>query len=192
MAELWLIRHGETVWSVSGAHTGTTDIPLTPAGEAQAAGIRTTLADRKFSLVLSSPLRRARKTCELAGFGNVMQIEPRLTEWNYGSYEGLTTPEIRKKIPGWSPFKDGFPGGELLEQVASRARAVIDRAVASDRAVATDGDVALFAHGHILRILTACWLGLPADAARLFALNPAGVSTLGYERETRVIQHWNR
>ena len=186
MAELWLIRHGETAWSLSGAHTGTTDIPLTPAGEAQAAGIRTTLADRKFSLVLSSPLLRARKTCELAGFGDVMQIEPRLTEWNYGSYEGLTTLEIRKENPGWSPFKDGFPGGESLEQVASRARAVIDRAVASN------GDVALFAHAHILCILTACWLGLPADAARLFALNPAGISTLGYERETRVILHWNR
>ena len=192
MAELWLIRHGETAWSVSGAHTGTTDIPLTPAGEAQAAGIRTMLSDRKFALVLSSPLQRARKTCELAGFGDVMQIEPCLTEWNYGRYEGLTTVEIRKENPGWSPFTDGFPGGESLEQVYSRARAVINRAVASDRVVASNGDVALFAHGHILRILTACWLGLPADAARLFALNPAGISTLGYERETRVILHWNR
>ena len=185
MADLWLIRHGETAWSLSGAHTGRTDIPLTPAGEEQAAGIRTKLGGRNFALVLSSPLERARRTCELAGFAGVMQLEPNLAEWAYGQYEGKTTAQIRVERPGWAPFKDDFPGGETLADVAVRAQAVIDRAVTAG------GDVALFAHGHILRVLAACWLGLPPQGARYFTMSPAGVSTLGYERENRVILRWN-
>jgi broad specificity phosphatase PhoE len=183
--ELWLIRHGETAWSLSGAHTGRTDIPLTPAGEKRATGLKGKLAGHNFALVLTSPLQRARRTCELAGFGATAQIEPNLSEWDYGGYEGKTTDEIHRERPGWSLFRDGVPRGESIQQVAARADAVIDRALKAD------GDVALFAHGHILRILAACWVGLPPDAARLLVLSPAGISRLGYERETRAIVLWN-
>lgn len=183
--ELWLIRHGETAWSLSGAHTGRTDIKLTKTGEERAMKIRTTLAGHSFAEVLTSPLQRARKTCELAGFGDKAQIEPNLAEWDYGSYEGRTTDDIHRDRPGWDLFRDGVPDGETIDQVAVRAQAVIDRALQAD------GDVALFAHGHILRILAACWLGLAPDAARFFALGTAGISTLGHERETRVIVRWN-
>jgi probable phosphoglycerate mutase len=182
---LWLIRHGETTWSLSGAHTGRTDLPLTAAGEQKAAKIGDKLAGQKFALVLVSPLERARRTCEIAGLGAQAQIDPDLLEWNYGDYEGRTTDEIRKERPGWLLFRDGVPNGETIEQVAERARRVIDRAVASG------GETALFAHGHILRILGACWLTLPPNDARLFALSTASVSTLGYEHETRVITRWN-
>jgi probable phosphoglycerate mutase len=186
MAEhIWLIRHGETEWSLSGAHTGRTDLPLTPAGEAQAAHMKTVLAGHPFALVLSSSLQRARKTCEMAGFGDVLKIDANLLEWDYGAYEGRTTAEIHRERPGWDLFRDGVPGGETIEQVAARARAVIKRALHAD------GDAALFAHGHILRILTACWLELNPNNARLFALGAAGISTLGYEHETRVIERWN-
>jgi broad specificity phosphatase PhoE len=193
--ELWLIRHGETEWSLSGAHTGRTDLPLTAEGERKAAGLRARLAGHNFALVLTSPLQRARRTCELAGFGASAQIDPDLLEWDYGAYEGLSTDDIHRERPGWSLFRDGVPGGETIGQVALRARAVIERAVAlSPNAAdpnAAEGDVALFAHGHILRILTACWLELPPEAARFFALGTAGISTLGHERETRVIVRWN-
>jgi probable phosphoglycerate mutase len=182
---LWLIRHGETAWSLSGAHTGRTDIPLTAMGEERASKIGGRLAGQKFALVLVSPLQRARRTCELAGYGAQAVVTPDLLEWNYGSYEGRTTDEIRSERPGWSLFRDGVPEGETIEEVAVRARRAIERAAAAD------GDTALFAHGHILRILTACWLGLPPEDARLFALGTAGISTLGYERETRVITRWN-
>jgi len=185
MPELWLIRHGETEWSLSGAHTGRTDIPLTAAGRAQAAAIGRYLAGRPFALVLYSPLARARDTCELAGFGSRAAADPNLREWDYGECEGRTTREIRERIPGWSLWVDGPPGGETVEQVAARAEAVIARASAAP------GDAALFAHGHVLRILTARWLGLEPAAGRLFALETAAVSTLGYERETRVITRWN-
>lgn len=184
--QLWLIRHGQTEWSLSGAHTGLTDLPLTPEGEKQAEGLRERLCGHNFALVLTSPLQRARHTCELAGFGGKAQIEPNLVEWDYGAYEGLTTADIQRNRPGWSLFRDGVPGGETIEQVGTRARAVIDCAVGAG------GDVALFGHGHILRILTACWLGLPPDAARLFALGAAGISTLGYEHQDRVIVRWNQ
>jgi probable phosphoglycerate mutase len=183
--ELWLIRHGETEWSLSGAHTGRTDLPLTPNGEMRAARVGKLLAGHDFAMVLTSPLQRARRTCELAGLGGKALVDPNLAEWDYGRYEGRTTSEIQEERPGWSLFRDGVPGGETIEQVAVRAQAVIDRAAAAW------GDVALFAHGHILRILAACWLGLPPDAARLFALGTASVSTLGYERETRVIARWD-
>jgi probable phosphoglycerate mutase len=182
---LWLIRHGETAWSLSGAHTGRTDIPLTPVGEEKAAKIREKLAGQTFGLVLVSPLERARKTCEIAGFGAQAQIDPDLLEWNYGDYEGRTTAEIRVSQPDWSIFSGDVPNGETIEQVAGRARRVIDRAVAAN------ANVALFAHGHILRILAACWLGLPPVDAKLLALSTASVSTLGFEHETRVITRWN-
>lgn len=184
--EIWLIRHGETEWSLSGAHTSRTDLPLTPRGKEKAEMIGAELIDRNFALVLTSPLRRARETCEAAGFANVALVDPNLQELDYGDYEGLTTAEIQRERPGWSLWRDGCPNGETFEHAAARSESVIARALASD------GDAALFAHGHILRILAACWLGLAPDAARLFALSTASLSTLGYERETRVITRWNR
>ena len=186
--ELWLIRHGETAWSLSGAHTGTTDLPLTPAGEEKARALGSKLAGHRFALVLTSPLQRARRTCELAGLGSQAQVEPNLREWDYGKYEGLTTEDIQRGRPGWSLFRDGVIGGETVDQVGVRAAAVIDRATP---ALQTGGDVALFAHGHILRILTARWLGLPPADARLFALGTASISKLGHEHENRVIVEWN-
>jgi probable phosphoglycerate mutase len=185
MPELWLIRHGETEWSLSGAHTGRADIPLTAAGRRQAAAIGRYLAGRPFALVLVSPLARARDTCELAGFGSRAETDANLCEWDYGECEGLTTNEVRQRIPGWELWVDGPPGGETVEQVAARAEAVIARAGAAP------GDVALFAHAHVLRILTARWLELEPAGGRLFALETASVSRLGYERETRVITRWN-
>ncbi len=183
--DLWLFRHGETAWSLSGAHTGTTDLPLTDAGRIRAEALGRYLNGRHFALVLTSPLTRARETCRLAGYGDVAQIDPNLQEWNYGDYEGRTTTEIRKQAPGWVLWKDGVPNGETVDQVAGRARAVIERAASAG------GDVALFAHGHILRILTACWLGLEPAGGRLFALGTGSLSILGYERDTRVITLWN-
>jgi broad specificity phosphatase PhoE len=183
--ELWLIRHGETEWSRSGAHTGRTDIPLTVAGRSNAAAIGRRFAGRSFALVLTSPRQRARETCRLAGYGELAQVEPNLAEWDYGDYEGRITTDIQKERPGWYLWTDGVPNGETIAQVAARADAVIARALTAD------GDVALFAHGHILRILTARWLGLDPQCGRLFALGTASVSRLGYERETRVISCWN-
>jgi broad specificity phosphatase PhoE len=183
--ELRLIRHGETEWSLSGAHTGRTDIPLTPNGEAKARALAPKLAGHPFALVLTSPLQRARRTCELAGLGAGAQLEPNLEEWNYGEYEGLSSDDIHRNRPGWNPFDDGFPGGETIDQVAARAQDVIRRALKAE------GDVALFAHGHILRILSACWLSLRPSDARLFALGTASISKLGYEHTSRVISEWN-
>jgi probable phosphoglycerate mutase len=182
---LWLIRHGETEWSLSGAHTGRTNIPLTAAGEESARAIGRELAGKSFSLVLTSPLRRATRTCELAGFGDDAQVDPNLAEWNYGDYEGLTSAQIRVQRPDWSVFRDGVPGGETIGQVAARAHDVIDRVAQ------IEGDVALFAHGHILRILTACWLGLPPEDGKMFVLGTGAISSLGYEHETRAILRWN-
>lgn len=184
--ELWLFRHGETEWSRSGAHTGRTDLPLTDAGRERAAAIGRCVAGRQFALVLTSPLQRARETCALAGYSDVAQIEPDLREWDYGDYEGRTTADIRKEDPGWFLWSDGVPNGETVGEVAARAEAVIDRAMKAA------GDVALFAHGHVLRILTACWLELPPGDGRLFALSTGSVSVLGYEHETRVISRWNQ
>lgn len=182
---LWLIRHGETEWSLSGAHTGLTDIPLTAAGQDRARAIGDKLAGIDFAMVLTSPLTRARQTCELAGFGDRAIVEPNLVEWNYGDYEGMTTADIRKERPGWYLFRDGVPGGENVEQVGARARLVIERALT------TDGNVALFGHGHILRILTACWLELPPVDGKHFVLDTAGIAMLGFEHGTRAIQRWN-
>lgn len=183
--ELWLIRHGETEWSRSGAHTGRTDLSLTDVGREKASELGRYLSGRQFALVLTSPLMRARDTCQLAGYGDAAEVEPNLSEWDYGDYEGRTTSDIQKEVPGWSLWKSGVPHGETIDQVAGRAESVITRASQAG------GDVALFAHGHILRILTACWLALPANAGRLFALGTASLSTLGYERTTRVITRWN-
>jgi len=185
MSDLWLIRHGETEWSLLGAHTGRTDIPLTEMGREQARELGEFLAGRSFALVLTSPLSRARDTCELAGFGSRAEVDPNLREWDYGDYEGRTTREIRERDPHWSLWRDGTPGGEGAAQVAARAEAVIARADG------VAGEVALFAHGHLLRVLAARWLGLEAADGRLFALGTASASTLGYERETRVITLWN-
>ena len=184
--QLWLIRHGETEWSLSGAHTSRTDIPLTERGKERAAKIRDYLAQRKFSLVLTSPLLRARETCRIAGYADMAQIEENLREWDYGIFEGRTTADIRKDQPDWSIWDSPVPEGEPVEHVAARAQKVIDRALQAG------GDVALFAHAHILRILAATWLGLEPRGGRLFALGTGSVSTLGYERETQVISTWNR
>ena len=184
--EIWLIRHGETEWSKSGAHTGRTDIPLTDEGRRRAKELRGALAGHRFAIVLVSPMQRARETCALAGFGDVAQIDPNLCEWNYGDYEGKSTAQIRQQRPNWNLWKDGVVNGETVEQVGARAQAVIARVKP------VEGEVALFAHGHILRILTACWLGLPPDAGRLFALDTGSMSMLGFERDTQVISKWNQ
>jgi broad specificity phosphatase PhoE len=183
--ELWLIRHGETEWSTAKRHTGRTDIALTPTGERQAAVLSRTLAGRRFTLVLCSPLRRARETCKLAGYGDAASVTDDLLEWNYGVYEGKTTQEVRVEQPGWTIWTASVAQGESVEQVGRRAQRVIDRALA------VDGDVILFAHAHILRILTACWLGLAPDAGRLFVLRTASISVLGFEHDMRVITRWN-
>ncbi len=183
--EIWLVRHGETEWTVSGAHTGRTDIPLTAAGERHAVEIAGCLAGRRFALVLTSPLQRARETCRLAGYGDAAQIEPDLREWDYGLYEGRTSAEIRKEAPGWTIWTSPVPQGETIAQMAARAGRVIARALDAG------GDVALFAHGHLLRVLAACWLGLPPEDGKLFALGTASLSVLGWEHETRVIARWN-
>ncbi len=184
--EIWLFRHGETEWSKSGAHTSRTDLPLTGAGRERATALGRYLVGRTFALVLTSPLQRARDTCALAGYGAAAQIEGNLREWDYGDYEGRSTADIRKDRPNWFLWRDGVPNGETVEQVGARAQLVIARALQ------TNGDVALFAHGHILRILTACWLGLPPDDGRLFALGTGSISILGYEHETQVITRWNQ
>ena len=183
--EIVLVRHGETEWSRSGRHTGRTDIALTEAGVLGAQAIGRYLAGRTFAEVLTSPLTRARETCRLAGLASGAHTDANLIEWDYGIYEGRTTPDIRRETPGWSVWLSPITGGESLEQVAARAGHVIERASA------TAGHVAIFAHAHILRILAACWIGLPPVAGRALALDTASVSVLGFERQTRVIRHWN-
>ena len=185
MRELWLIRHGETEWSRSGQHTGRTDLPLTVQGERQAALLGRRLAGRKFALVLTSPLGRARETCRLAGYGAAARDEPELMEWDYGAYEGRTTAQIREEVPGWIIWKNGVSGGESADQVGARC----DRVILACTDV--EGSVALFAHGHVLRILAARWLGLPAAGGRYLALDTASLSVLGHEHEARVIRNWN-
>ena len=182
--DLWLVRHGETEWSAAGRHTSSTDMALTPEGERKAAAVGRMLAGKQFALVLSSPLRRALETCRLAGYNAA--IEPDLHEWNYGSYEGLTTAQIQVENPNWTIWTGTPPGGESADEVAARA----DRVIA--RAVATGGDVALFGHGHMLRVLAARWIKLDPTNGRLFALSTGSISVLGYEREARVLQMWNR
>ena len=187
--ELWLVRHGETEWSLSGAHTSRTNIPLTDEGRKRAEKLKDYLKGTTFATVFESPMQRARETCAIAGFGDVAVVDDGLKEWDYGVYEGKTTKEIQAKIPGWSVWKNEIVGGETVEHVGERADGVIARALAD---APDGGKVALFAHAHILRILAARWLGLDADGGRLLGLGTGSVSVLGWERETRVIQSWNR
>ena len=183
--ELVLVRHGETEWTLSGQHSGRTDVPLTEAGRRQVAGVGPRLAGRDFALVLASPLSRAWDTAALVGFADRAEPCDDLMEWDYGDYDGVTTAEIRTERPGWTVWADGVPNGETVDDVGRRA----DRAVG--RAREAGGDVVLFSHGHFLRILAARWVGLsPADGRRL-ALGPGSVSVLGWERETPVIVSWN-
>ena len=182
---VFAIRHGETEWSLNGRHTGTTDIPLTDNGRRLAERLRAALNGRTFALVLVSPLQRARETCELAGVAARAIIEPDLIEWNYGKYEGLTPREIDRQAPGWLIFRDGCPGGETPEQVGARA----DRVIA--RARAFEGDVALFAHGHVLRVLVARWLGLPPGAGQHFLLDTGTLSLLAHYHGIPALKTWN-
>jgi broad specificity phosphatase PhoE len=184
MPEVVLLRHGETEWSATGRHTGTTDVPLTEAGRAEARAVGALLAGRPFARVLVSPLERAAVTCELAGLGPA-EVVGDLCEWDYGELEGRTTEEIREGLPGWTVWTGPVPGGEVVEDVGHR----VDRVIATVREV--DGDVAIVAHGHLLRVLAARWLGLPPDAGRLLALSTATVSVVGWEREQPVVRRWN-
>lgn len=183
--ELWIVRHGETAWSRSGQHTGRTDVPLTPAGEEQAAALRGRLGAHPFALVLSSPLRRAWDTCRLAGLGGAARATDDLLEWDYGAYEGRTRADIQREVPGWNLWTQGVPGGETAEAVGARAGRLIEVALAAP------GDVALFGHGHVLRVLAACWLQLSPRQGRLFALDTASLGVLGHENASRVIRRWN-
>jgi probable phosphoglycerate mutase len=182
---VFLVRHGETEWSRSGQHTSTTDLPLLTAGVADAEALGRRLRAYDLALVLTSPMIRARETARLAGLGDAVEVMEDLRELGYGEYEGRTTPEIRRERPGWTIWTDGAPGGEPLAQAGARVDRVIERALTAD------GDVALFAHGHILRILGARWLGLPPQAAAGLALSTASLCRLGFERERRVIWLWN-
>lgn len=181
-----LVRHGETEWSRTGRHTGTSDIPLTEEGRRQASSLGPALRAWRFALVLTSPLQRALETCRLAGYGEAAQVRPDLAEWDYGRYDGLTSKQIEAIDPGWSLWRDGGPGGEQAVDVGRRA----DRVIAEVRAVA--GDVLIFAHGHVLRVLTARWLGEPPEGGRHYALQTAALSVLGYEHVDPVIRRWNQ
>jgi len=183
--KVYLLRHGETEWSLNGRHTGVTDIPLTENGRKLARQLRPILAREKFVMVLTSPLQRARETCELAGLGTLASVDRDLMEWNYGEYEVLTTEQIRQTRPDWSVFRDGCPGGESPLQVSVRA----DRIVSRVRAV--DGNVALFSHGHILRVLAARWINLSASYGENFLLDTATLNVLGYYRESPAFKIWN-
>jgi probable phosphoglycerate mutase len=179
------IRHGETEWSLNGRHTGTTDKPLTDKGRRQAALLRPALSRYTFALVLVSPMQRARETCELSGLGNEALVDSDLVEWNYGIYEGLTTQQIHETAPGWLIFRDGCPGGETPGEIGAR----VDRVIARARAVA--GDVALFAHGHVLRVLAARWLGLTAGAGQHFLLDTGTLCVLSDDRGVPALKRWN-
>lgn len=183
---IWLIRHGETEWSLSGRHTGTTDIALTEQGRKQASALAPLLATQKFDLVLTSPMQRAIETCRLADLGAQAEVEPDLHEWNYGVYEGRTTADIREQVPDWSVWTSPIPEGESRAQVGVRAQALIDRLLSRDVS-----NIALFSHAHFLRALASVWAtGAPALGEHL-ALNTAAISVLGFEREVRAIITWN-
>ena len=183
--EVVLIRHGETAWSLSGQHTGMTDIPLTQRGRLAAQGLAPVLAEFDFSMVLSSPLQRAASTCQLAGLGDPMMLEPDLVEWNYGSYEGLTSQQIEQLAPGWLVFNDGCPGGESPEQIGER----VDRVISRVRSQA--GRVALFAHGHVLRVLVARWLGFEPREGSHFLLDTSTLNILSYYKGVPAVKCWN-
>jgi len=184
-AELWLFRHGETEWSLNGKHTSYTDLPLTEHGREQATALAPVIAKTQFDLVLTSPRQRARDTAALAGLGDRAEVEPNLQEWNYGVYEGKSTPEIQATEPGWSVWANPITGGESVDQVAARAQQVIDRCLQHG------GRCALFAHAHIFRILAAVWVQQPGVFGQRLTLSTATVSVLGWEHGTRVITRWN-
>ena len=184
MTEVVLVRHGETEWSVAGLHTSVTDIPLTERGREAARRVGEGLAGRSFALVLTSPRQRARDTAALAGFPDA-EVDEDLAELGYGEYEGVSTAQVRETRPGWDVWRDGSPGGEPLPDAARRADRVIERALGAG------GDVLIFAHGHLLRILAARWIELPPEAGGRLALGTAAASTLGFERERRVLWRWN-
>jgi|SRR5689334_3267540 len=185
---VYLARHGETAWTISHQHTGVTDLPLTTQGEVEAEQLGQRLKGLSFARVLTSPLQRAVRTCELAGFGSAAEIEPDLMEWNYGAYEGRTSAEIHAERPDWELFRDGVPGGESPEQIGARA----DRVVRRVKAI--DGNTLVFSSGHFLRVLAARWLGLPPGVGRHFFLSTASLSALGYEHDHSdpVIRLWNQ
>ncbi len=187
LPQVFVARHGETAWSLSGQHTGLTDLPLTERGERNAKNLGVRLRGFQFAQVLTSPLQRAKRTCELAGFGDVMTVDADLVEWNYGDYEGKKSAEIRATRPGWVVFRDGCPNGESVEQMRVRA----DRVIAALRAI--DGDVLVFSSGHFSRTLAARWLGLGVAAGALFALSVSTLSILGYDhnKEEPVLKLWN-
>jgi probable phosphoglycerate mutase len=185
--QIWLVRHGETEWALNGRHTGSTDIPLTETGRQQAEALGRRLAGRPFALILTSPLSRAAETARLSGFGDRAQLDPDLREWDYGAFEGLTTPEIRATRPDWTIWSGPWVDGESPDQVGARADRIIDRCL--DPAV--EGDALVFAHGHFLRVLAARWIGLPAAGGGKFALSTATLGLLGWDRANRVIELWN-
>ena len=185
LPQVVLVRHGETAWSRSGQHTGRTDVPLTDLGRRQGETLADVLGRRRFARVLTSPLRRALDTCRLAGLGPQAELCADLVEWDYGGYEGRTTPDIRREVPGWSLFRDGVPDGETADDVGRRA----DRVISAVRL--GEGDVALFGHGHILRVVAVRWLGLAPAEGRHLALDTASVSILGWEREVPAVWRWN-
>jgi probable phosphoglycerate mutase len=185
---LYIVRHGETAWSLSGQHTGRTDLPLTARGEEEARALQPWLRRIRFVRVLTSPLQRARRTCELAGLGAAAAVEPDLAEWAYGDYEGRLSRDIRIERPGWNVFRDGCPNGEMPDQVAARAERLIARLVA------IDGNVAVFSHGQFSRVVAAQWIGLPVVDSQHFALGTASLSVLSFDPahpEVRVVELWN-
>jgi broad specificity phosphatase PhoE len=181
----YLVRHGATAWSLSGQHTSSTDLALEESGRIEARALGAVLARHPFALVLSSPLRRALETAELAGFGDRLEITDDLREWDYGDCEGRTTAEIRGDQPGWTLFADGVPNGETAVQVQARARRIVERIRR------TEGDTVCFAHGHILRVVAATWMGLGPEAGAHLGLDAGSLSVLGWERETPVLSLWN-
>lgn len=185
--QLWLLRHGATEWAKNGRHTGSTDLPLLPEGEEEAGRLAPVLKTQQLAAVFTSPLQRARRTCELAGLGEQAQVMEELLEWDYGDYEGITTAEIRKTVPGWTVWGHGCPNGEDAEAVQKRCEIAIQRALE----VSEPGDVALFAHGHLLRALAGTWLGLGAVGGSLLKLGTGSICVLGFERENRAIVRWN-
>jgi broad specificity phosphatase PhoE len=185
MAEVVVVRHGQTEWSVARRHTGRTDIPLTDAGRGDAERLRGRLAARTFARVLSSPLSRAVETCRLAGFGDRAELRDDLREWDYGAYEGRTTPDIRRRDPDWMMWRDGCPDGERAEDVGRRVAPLVAELRAAD------GDVLVFAHGHLLRVLAARWIELPPEAGAHLVLDTGALGVLGWEREWPALSLWN-
>jgi broad specificity phosphatase PhoE len=188
LPQIYLVRHGETEWTISGQHTGRTNILLTKNGEDNAKLLAKRLEKLTFSKVYTSPLLRAKRTCELAGFGSIAEDDPDLMEWNYGQFEGLTSAQIRQSHPNWQPFSDGYPGGETVDQIGERAQRVVAHLRKN-----VSGNILIFSHGHFLRFIAGCWLGLPFIDAHFFLVAPTSLSILGYEHNMNesCIRLWN-